>query len=281
MLTVTATAQTPTPLAFDVASVKLSPIPRSVTVVTPRRVELTSMTLQGLISFAYGRRMEIAGPPWLRDVRVDVHAIPPAGTTQAQIPAMLQTLLAERFGLVAHLESRPSDVMVLSVAPEGVRMKEIEAANDLGAPPGKLALTVEGLNGPQRMEVTPGGAMRTITERSLWEETSGKLPQTIELNAMRMSMDELATQLVRSLGERVVNHTGLVGLYQFRIELPLGAMFARIEQLKAVRSGETPPDPSGVSPVKAVESLGLKLEKKRIPLDVLVIDKIDRTPREN
>ena len=68
-LSVAAAAQTGKPLAFDVA-------------------------------------IEIAEPAWLRDVRVDVHAIPPAGSTQAQIPAMLQTLLAERFGLVAHTETR-------------------------------------------------------------------------------------------------------------------------------------------------------------------------------
>ena len=268
-------------MAFDVASVKLSPIVRSVTVVTPRRVELTYMSVQGLISFAYGRTIEIVGPSWLRDVRVDVHAIPPAGTTQTQIPAMLQTLLVERFGLVAHVESRPSEAMVLSVAPGGIRMKEVEAVNDLGAVPGKLALAIEGLNGPQRLEVTSSGAMRTITERSMWDEVPGQDRQTIELQAIRMSMDELATKLLRVIGERVVNRTGLAGLYQFKIELPRDAMFTRIEALKATRSGEAAPDPPGITPSKAVESLGLKLEKKRIPLDALVVDKIERTPKEN
>jgi uncharacterized protein (TIGR03435 family) len=280
-LAVAAGAQASKPLAFEVASVKLSPIVRSVTVVTPRRVELTYMSLQGLISFAYGRTLEIAGPSWLRDVRVDVQAIPPAGSTHAQIPAMLQTLLAERFGLVAHVESRPSEVMVLSVAPAGMRMKEVEAVNDLGAAPGKLALTTEGLNGPQRLEITPSGATRTITERSMWEEVPGPDRQVIQLHAIRMSMDELATKLQRVLGERVVNRTGLTGLYQFTIALPRDALFLRVDGLAASRSGAPPPDPPGISPSRSVEALGLKLEKQRIPLDVLVVDKIERTPKEN
>jgi uncharacterized protein (TIGR03435 family) len=245
------------------------------------------MTLQGLISFAFGRGMEVQGPSWLREVRVDIHAIPPVGSTRAQIPAMLQTLLAERFGLVAHVESRPAEVMLLTVADGGVRMKEVQAVNDLETPmaqhpDARIDSTGGSLNGSLRMLITAEGAMRTVTERSMYDQVPGKIPQAFELNAIRMSMQELAAQLALSTGERVVDQTGLTGLYQFRIALPRGGT-GFLQRAGIVRNaqGDLLSDPSGISPAKSVETLGLKLEKKRIPLDILVVDKVERTPKEN
>jgi uncharacterized protein (TIGR03435 family) len=82
----------------------------------------------------------------------------------------------------------------------------------------------------------------------------------------------------------VVDSTKLTGLYKLRIELPPPAFVPGL--LASLGVSTTPDgtpinDPSGVSTVKAVEQLGLKLEPRRIPLDTVVVDEIERVPTEN
>jgi uncharacterized protein (TIGR03435 family) len=78
----------------------------------------------------------------------------------------------------------------------------------------------------------------------------------------------------------------LTGTYQFRIELPQSFSNARAMRNAGIttnRNGEPiePPPPSGVSVFEAVEGLGLRLESRRSPIDVLVIDRIQRVPTPN
>jgi uncharacterized protein (TIGR03435 family) len=247
-------------------------------------VELVKVSLQEIVLTAFNvdfRRL--SAPGWLANVRFDIRAAAP-GATPAQIREMLKTLLIERFGLVTHTEPRPFDVHELVVGSGGHRMREVEAADELTKQfPGMSEMardtTEEAIDGPIRNMVI-GIGNRVVTGRSMHERTyaDGK----IFLNAVRMSMPELAHNLsILVPGSRVIDRTGLAGLYQFTIELP-----NEIPDMPRL-PGRSPDalaqlgEPTGVSVFKAVEGLGLRLERRRAPLDVVVVDKIAREPTEN
>jgi uncharacterized protein (TIGR03435 family) len=101
---------------------------------------------------------------------------------------------------------------------------------------------------------------------------------TATINAIRMTMSELVPILAVNLDEPVIDGTGLTGIYQFRIDLPRDATITRIFRTLGAGGDTTP---TGVSTFKAVEDLGLKLERRRTPVDVVVIDSIKRTPSVN
>ncbi len=100
------------PPAFDVASIKpnLSASRASSTSRAGGRVELDNVSLQEAIEVAYGirpgRENELEGPPWLAAEKFDIVAKCPPETSRDRVREMLQTLLAQRFGLRTHRESR-------------------------------------------------------------------------------------------------------------------------------------------------------------------------------
>jgi uncharacterized protein (TIGR03435 family) len=197
---------------------------------------------------------------------------------------MMKALLIQRFGLRSHVEPRPTDGYELVVGTGGLRMQEVEPANDLDKVfPADPAVKTRGdrveemLDGRRRMIDIPFGD-RTITESSMYERR-WTARGTQQIDAARMSMAEFASVLVLGTGRPVINGTKLTGVYKFSIELPTEA-FASVSAQLAARTGRTV-EPSGVSAVQAVEQLGLKLEPRRIPMDTIVVDKIDRTPSDN
>jgi uncharacterized protein (TIGR03435 family) len=126
----------------------------------------------------------------------------------------------------------------------------------------------------------------TITSRTMYERLLNSSGSVI--NATRMTMAELVTLLEQTLVQPVVDNTGLKGIYQFTVELPRSSLENQLseamERARAARAGGPPPGssaPPGAPSVKFVETLGLKLEKKRVPVEVIVLDKIARTPTEN
>jgi uncharacterized protein (TIGR03435 family) len=96
-------------------------------------------------------------------------------------------------------------------------------------------------------------------------------------------MAEFASLLTANVGRPVVDRTKLTGLYQFQIELPPDAFASRVVAGLGTRTADGQPlnDPIGVSALKAVEQLGLKLEPRRIPMDTIVVDGINKAPTEN
>jgi uncharacterized protein (TIGR03435 family) len=104
------------------------------------------------------------------------------------------------------------------------------------------------------------------------------------VNAVRMTMGELADVLTFNVDKPVVDKTALTGVYQFRIELDANQSAARgwlsLGVTTTVR-GEPIGMPTGGSTFKAIESLGLRLEERRTPFDVVVVDRITQTPVEN
>jgi uncharacterized protein (TIGR03435 family) len=113
------------------------------------------------------------------------------------------------------------------------------------------------------------------------------------VNATRMSMTELVSVLQGNVETAlpIVDKTGLTGVYQFTVELPndasLALLSAAAREFEISKRGESPGGsaaafdrPTGI-PAKALGGLGLKLEKRRVPVEMIVVDKIARTPTEN
>jgi uncharacterized protein (TIGR03435 family) len=139
-------------LTFDAASVKLAVVPPGITVsggaITasrredivklrntggpgtddPGRIHYPLMSLRNLLGRAYDSYYEIKGPGWLDDTIVAVDATMPPATTKEQFREMLGNLIADRFGLKYHIETKEISGYTLVVAKSGPKLKESAAA---------------------------------------------------------------------------------------------------------------------------------------------------------
>jgi uncharacterized protein (TIGR03435 family) len=271
-------------LAFEVASVRPGELAVGSMTVTDTRVDIRNYTLFPLIRRAFGvPHFQIVAPDWLREARAPrftVQATFPAGASRDDVPEMLKSLLIERFGLEWHVEARPIATYALLVGPDGPRMLAVEALDELtktfpiepGASP-PLDTTDDG----RRVITERSGVLRYLTSRTRYDQMVTSRG-TWQLDAARMTMPELADRLSSAVDRPVIDKTGLTGIYQFKIELP------RLVRPSLVTSADGKPisvDPSGGSAFDAVKTLGLRLEAQRSPLDVVVVDRINRIPTEN
>jgi uncharacterized protein (TIGR03435 family) len=288
-------AQGPAP-TFDVASVRVTTEGGAPSLqVLDTRATLLRHSIDQVLRLAFRvKPYQLVAPGWLSEVRVDIQATLPAGATRQQVPEMLQALLAERFGLVVHRESRPTDAYELLIDAGGVKqMEEVEPVNE-------LELTLPTSLGRDRLAETPDGprrtvesgsgdlgdnTMTTVTARSRYSLTISK-ERTQVLNATRMAMVDFVVVLERVIGEPVLDKTNLVALYRFTIDLPLNYTLRQSLMRGAALFGRNPSDsPYAASPLPMVsgglKGLGLRLEKRRSEIETIVVDKIERTPTEN
>jgi uncharacterized protein (TIGR03435 family) len=228
--------QTETPLAFEVASVKpnTSGSGSSRTSGTTGQLTITNRSLKELIAMAYSvQDFQLAGPEWLGSVKFDIVAKIPAGARRDQNPAMMQALLAERFHLAVHRES-----------------KEMPA----------YALVV-GKSGPKLQQVEPGGTNMNNNGNN----------NSRQITAERVSMAALAETLARIVEHPVVDRTALQGVYKLKLEYaPDNA------------KSDGPDGAAGPSIYTALqEQLGLKLQTQKLPVEIVVVDRVERVPTEN
>jgi uncharacterized protein (TIGR03435 family) len=256
-------------------------------------VDFGSYPLREILMMAF--RVEpfrLSAPEWVRDVRVDIQATIPEGVPLQHVPEMLQALLVERFGLAAHVESRPFDTYALVVSPDGIRMREVDAidersrvfpleAGDEPIADNTVSTGFPGAETEQRIIATSSG-LRMVTPRSMYVSRMTER-RSWQIEAERMSMPELAALLAPRTDRPVIDKTGLTGVYRFMVELPELAGVGLLESLGLTDRNGQPirRDPSGVSLFRAVESLGLKLEERRTPMDVIVVDSLERRPTDN
>jgi uncharacterized protein (TIGR03435 family) len=265
------------PAAFEAASVK--PAQRMTPSLRIAGGQVTGIaTMKTLLRWAYDLRpYQISGPAWIDTERYEIAAKLPEGATKEQVPAMLQALLAERFGLVVHRETKELPVYALVVAKGGAKLKSSAAGEDgAGAP--KL---VRGANGYP--EIAPGSEV----PRTYQVVLGGPDGLLYKLWARRETMQQLADRLSSQLARAVVDRTGLAGGYDFSLSWTIEAAGGVVPRT------EPPPDeiemyPSpvlkdpGLSLFTAVQGqLGLKLEAGKGPVETLVIDKVERVPTGN
>ena len=254
---------------FEVASVKpnKSGDQRVMMSMPPTgRVTATNIPVRLLIQQAYDVQpfQIVGGPGWIASDRFDVTAKGPEGATPEQIRPMMRALLADRFKLITHTETREMPIYHLALA---------RADGKLGPnlKPGTIdCAAMRGRRGgPPPAPPQPGQAMEC-----------GFMVGPGNMNAGGMPMLELARALSGFVGRMVIDKTGLKGEYDFQLTyapegrgglpgLPPGPGPSGLDAPAA--------DPNRPSLFTALqEQLGLKLDSQKGPVDVLVIDRLEQ-----
>lgn len=283
LISVAAFAQTTPPEPeFEVATIKPSAPPSMGQVnvgvhVDGAQVRITYRSLQEYISSAYRLKVyQVVGPDWLASQRFDVSAKLPEGAQQDQVPAMLRSLLADRFHMKAHRETREFPVYGLVVAKGGPKMKEVPPdPAAAGGAPGRGAINVTASGGR-------GGTVINYGNGATFSMGNEKF------EGRKLNMTVLADALGRFIDRPVVDMTELKGNYDFTMEM--SEQDFRAMMIRAALSAGVPLPPeaarlmesaAGDSLLTAVQSLGLKLEPRKAPLEVLVVDQMEKTPVDN
>jgi uncharacterized protein (TIGR03435 family) len=235
---------------FEVASVKVnrSGQPGGLEDYIPAagQVRVVNETLRQIIRGAYGFEMNriLGGPDWIDSERFDIQARAASAVSREQLMSMARALLADRFKLVARVEPRQQPVWALVPAAAG------------GATGARLRAAAPGCTDAcGRLSAGPG-----------------------RMSGRSVTVDLLATMLAPRVGRLVVNRSGISGLID--LDLEWGLDEAQAAALAAVTPlGAAPPtaDPSRPGIFTALqEQLGLKLESTTGPVDVVVIDRVER-----
>ena len=290
-------AQSPPTPFFDVVSVKRNTAGGGTFMRnTPGNVSAANVPVRQLIQMAYQVQdfQIVDAPAWTITEHYDVDArfdpaapTPGFDTPPQKMFAMMKNLLRDRFSMVARIETREMPILALVLAksdgrlgpqlkPSAVDCAALGAARGrgpIGGPPpdGRGGPSLDGRGGPP-----PPGTPFSLGERPMCG-SRGAFGQMI---AGGMTMPQFVQQLSRMTGRIVVDRTGLTGGYDLDLkftpapeQMPLGPPPPGVE---------VPPiDPNGPTLFTALEEqLGLKLDSQRGPVEVVVIDRIER-PAEN
>jgi uncharacterized protein (TIGR03435 family) len=240
-----------------------------------------------LLTRAYNLKpwQQLVGPAWLNSDKYDIAAKIPPGATREQVNLMLQNMLTARFGFAAHSETRDLPVYEALVAKGGPRLREPEKPQAGQAPENGALLTTKTMEKDRDgFPVLPPGV-----PRRLLSQVNGSIRISARMEPVTLLWDELQGRLLRP----IVDKTGLTGTYDFNLTF---APDTPTRTRSTTETGPTntaeptagPPDLLNVasepasSLIAAVESqLGLKLESKKGPVEVLVVDHMNKTPTDN
>ena len=272
LFVVAAAAQSPA--RFEVASIKPSPRPPIGPVgarIGQSQARFTFASLKSYIAAAYGvHDYEIAGPGWLGTAMFDIVAKMPEGAALNEVPAMLRALLEERFHIRTHREPRELPVYSLELAPGGPRLVRLP---DEAPPPGPFSAESGPVGGRRVSDLGDGGRFAVGDNR---------------FEATRVTMKALADLLTPFVDRPIVDMTALDGHYDVALQLAPEDFQALMSRSVAAAGYATSPEAlrladtvAAVAVPDALERVGLKLRASRAPVDMLVVDSIERTPSEN
>jgi len=227
----------------------------------PERIIFTNVTLMNILLRAYDLKpYQATGPDWLSSLRYDITAKIQPGTTREQFRLMLQRLLVERFRLALHHETKELQGYELV---RGKTEPKLKLSTEVGPDVQLTEAPKTDANGfPQLL--APGLAMM---------EGARGTGVVSFLTARAQPLSALVELLSKEFRLPVTDRTGLTGKFDFRLEYAPQA------------PGALPPDaldeaaPNLISAVP--QQLGLRLEPKKISVDVLIIDSADKIPTEN
>jgi uncharacterized protein (TIGR03435 family) len=287
----------PPPPAFEVASVKPAASTAGRIMVDAGRISCTSVNLKSVLMRAYDvKRYQIAGPSWLGSEGYDIIAKVPDGVPEEQIPAMLQALLAERFQMTVHRETREQPVYALVVGKNGPKLKK----SDESAAP----ISAFGGPGGGPPPPPPPPAQSTGRGRGATSPTTlsgGSLPKgmmgvdlnangAMHLHARGVTLSLLASTLSDLMDRPVVDMTGIQGEYDISLDTAADEMvgikitLARGPGPMGGASADGVPAPESAptaSIFTSIQRYGLKLEPRKGPVEYLVVDKAEKVPTEN
>ncbi|HEY3042580.1 MAG TPA: TIGR03435 family protein [Vicinamibacterales bacterium] len=254
--------------AFEVASIKPNPTgfagPARSQIQPGGRFVATNIPVRLLIGQAYQVQSYrlLGGPSWLLTEGFDIEAratgeLFPRGGLRP-LEGALRALLADRFKLVVHTETRQLPIYALVVARRDGRLgPNLTRSSTTDC---EAVLAARGLGRGAPPPPTPGQAPPC-------DGMTGN--GTFSVDSARPS--QLANYLSAYLEKRVVDQTGLTGLFNAHLTWTP-------DQTPQRPDSDLPPiDPNGLSIFTAVqEQLGLKLESQKGPVDVLVIDSVEK-----
>lgn len=274
------------PLSFEVASIKPSEAEANMIRIGASpggRWTASGITLRILIQQAYDMRdYQISGTPgWASTDRYDIVAkAENPNPTREQIREMLRSLLAERFKMKAHLETKELPIYALVVGKGGHKLKlsEIQPVKE-GAPP-DAPKTTGHMTGGAGAGVSAGsgagGGVSAGTADSVKRGAQMMRMGRGQLNAQGVAIAGLVGMLAQQLGRPVIDKTDLKGNYDFDLEWTPDETHRMIGPGTGTEA-PMPADPSGPSIFTAVqEQLGLKLEAQKGPVDTLVIESVEK-----
>lgn len=269
--------------AFEVASIKPALEPEREVVIcfvpctpgerlttTGSLVDIRYMSLNELLVRAYRvKPYQVSGPAWIRDKRFDIMATMPVGMSADRIPEMLQSLLAERFKLTIHRETKELAVYALVAGKNGIKLQAAAAGTGdqrLAGPSARRVFTSDGEghmeNGRITISSSRFGPMRSL-DGGKWE-----------LRAVTMSA--MAEFLTPNSDRPVIDETKLSGAYRF--------VFGTDDLQEG--SGNTQADRSAsdsfsTSLMQSLEKGGLKFERRKASIETIMIDHIEQAPTAN
>lgn len=256
----------PPPLKFDVISVKPDKSDQPVNINDTGEgdgLSMRNMPVNWIILYAFDIQdpnLLAGSPQWIKSERYDIQAKVAEGDlsafhrlTKEQRRLMLQDVLSDRFKMRIHREPNETSIYALVVSKNGSKLKKVE--------PGKQRTS--------GIEKSDG----TILQG---EVLYSRIPGQIE--GQEIPMETFAKSLSGLAGRQVVDKTGLLGVYDFKLEWQPDHGLARDVP------GSEPtaaPDTAGLSIFSALqEQLGLKLNSEKVMMPSLVIDHIEE-PSDN
>jgi uncharacterized protein (TIGR03435 family) len=230
------------PPTFDVASTKVSQIGkaggegsrRENIQVSPGSLNMRNVSLKSAIRWAYHvMDFQVNGPDWIANERYDIMAKAAGPAPDEQLRLMLQALLADRFKVAIHRQTKEMSAYALIV----------------------------GKNGPKFHESQSDG------ESSLMPDQ-----KTMKVVVQRTPMSQLVEMLGNVLRSPVVDLTELKGRYDITLELA---------KYIPDRSSTEPMDPLAIITRGLQDELGLKIEPRKLPIDLVIVDRAEKLPVEN
>jgi len=194
----------------------------------------------------------IGGPDWMRTERYDLQAKADTERSRPEMMQMLQALLADRFQFRGHRETRELPAYVLTVARGGAKLKASRDDDCVDRSPANMSAL-------PTTETRPGCGNNLLSSR-------GATPPNLRWSAVHIDMRSVSDALANYFRRPVVDRTGLAGFFDVDMELP------PLQPLTGDAAADSGPSVFTV----LQEQLGLRVEEGRGPVDVLVVDRIER-----
>jgi uncharacterized protein (TIGR03435 family) len=216
----------------------------------------------------------VSGPDWIESEVYHIEAKAEAPSTQAQLKLMMQELLADRFKLKLHRENREMPVYALVVAKNGHKLKAAPRDRDCA--------------GQSRRD-----HRYELGASDISGQCHGFVPEDGALRGQSVDMSDFAEMLSIWAGRVVIDKTGLDGLFDIKMPRMISTEALNViasREINAGARGGGVPGGAAIEPrllpdnvmtvFTALEQIGLRLESTKGPVEVLVIDNIER-PTEN
>lgn len=229
---------------------------------------MRNVSIGELIQAAFGVEARfLSAPDWLsKSPDFDIRATIPNDASARQVPEMIQSLLEQRFKLAFHREHQERQAYALLVDKGGARFPKSTGIDD--------SMPGGGFAGVSAVSDEPGGRVWTSPNKSAMRITP-LAGGGARWNLTGMSVPELAYILNTLDGLDIMDMTQIKGTYDFTFTASPEDVNELSTNTAAATRSTTP------STRESLQRLGLRLENRKVTVDVLVIDRLEKTPTEN